>query len=131
MTALAKLRVYCLESKDFQHIINALVQPHTGANGLLGFVIRSKGRTLSSARVIWQSQYFAEISVSTVPEARGRGWGRSVVAALVNELVHRRIRPIYVTTEDNPGSIRVAQTVGFVDTGARIFSGSATRPSTH
>ena len=131
MTALAKLHVYCLESKDFQHIINALVQPHTGANGLLGFVIRSKGRTLSSARVIWQSQYFAEISVSTVPEARGRGWGRSVVAALVNELVHRRIRHIYVTTEYNPWSIRVAQTVGFVDTGTRIFSGSATRPSTH
>lgn len=131
ITALAKLHVYCLESKNFRHIINALVQPNTDLNGLLRFEIRSKERALSSARVIWQSQYFAEISVSTVPEARRRGWGRSVVSALANELVQMGIQPIYVTTEDNPGSIRIAQAVGFVDTGARIFSGSATRPSTH
>ena len=129
MTATARLRVYCLEPNNFQPIINALVQHKTDQNGKLRFEIRSGERILSSAGVIWQSPYFAEVSVSTVPEARGRGWGRSVVAALANKLIQMGMHPIYVTAEDNPGSIRVAQAVGFVDTGTRIFSGSATRPA--
>ena len=127
VSAAERLRVYCLESKRFRPVINALVQPGAGQNGMPRFEIRSEQRALSTAAVIWRSPHFAEISVSTAPEARGRGWGRSVVSALANEILTTDAQPLYVTAGDNQASIRVAEAVGFDDTGARIFSGSATR----
>ena len=129
VSAAERLHVYCLEPKHFRPVINALVQPGAGQNGMPRFEIRSEQRALSTAAVIWRSPHFAEISVSTAPEARGRGWGRSVVAALTNEILRMGLQPLYVTAENNEGSIRVAEAVGFSDTGARIFSGSATRPA--
>ncbi len=126
-----RLWVYCLEPQRFQPVINALVQRGSGHNGTPRFEIRREQHVLSMAGVIWRSPHFAEISVSTVREARGRGWGRCVVAALANELLRTGILPIYVTARDNHTSIRLAEAVGFVDTGARIFSGSATRPVTN
>jgi RimJ/RimL family protein N-acetyltransferase len=129
LSASERLRVYCLEPKHFRPTINALVQPAEGQSGMPRFEIRSDQRALSTAGVIWRSPHFAEVSVSTAPEARGRGWGRSVVAALTNEILRMGLQPLYVTAENNEGSIRVAEAVGFSDTGARIFSGSATRPA--
>ena len=128
MSASERLRVYCLDPAHFQPIINALVQPKTGLNSLPRYEICSRQRVLSTSGVIWQSPHFAEVSVSTAPEARGRGWGRSVVAALANELIRTGVQPLYVTAENNEESIRVAEAVGFSDTGVRIFSGSATMP---
>ena len=128
VSAPERLRVYCLDARNFRPIINALVQPAGGKNGAPRFEIRSGQRALSTAAVIWRSPRFAEISVSTAPEARGRGWGRSVVSALANEILTTDVQPLYVTAGDNQASIRVAEAVGFDDTGARIFSGSATRP---
>jgi RimJ/RimL family protein N-acetyltransferase len=127
VSAAERLHVYCLEPKHFRPVINALVQPSAGQNGMPRFGIRTEQRALSTAAVIWRSPHFAEISVSTAPEARGRGWGRSVVSALANEILTTDAQPLYVTAGDNQASIRVAKAVGFDDTGARIFSGNATR----
>ncbi|MDP6793468.1 MAG: GNAT family N-acetyltransferase, partial [Anaerolineales bacterium] len=125
VSASERLRVYCLRPAHFRPTINALVQPGTGPNSTPRFEIRSEQQVLSAAGVIWRSPHFAEISVSTVPEARGRGWGRSVVAALAKELLLTGVQPLYITSEDNQSSIHVADAVGFIDTGARMFSGSA------
>ncbi|HJN42068.1 MAG: GNAT family N-acetyltransferase [Anaerolineales bacterium] len=130
VSAAERLHVYCLEPKHFRPVINALVQPGAGQNGMPRFEIRSEQRALSTAAVIWRSPHFAEISVSTAPEARGRGWGRSVVSALANEILTMDVQPLYITAGDNQASIRVAKALGFDDTDARIFSGSATRPPT-
>ena len=67
----------------------------------------------------------------TVREARGRGWGRAVVAALANELLGSGVQPLYVTAENNQRSIRVAEAVGFTDTGTSIYSGSVTLQATN
>lgn len=131
MSASERLCVYCLDPAHFRPTINALVQPKTGPNGMPRFEICSNQRVLSTSVVIWRSPHFAEVSVSTAPEARGRGWGRSVVAALANELMRTGVQPLYVTAENNQGSRRVAEAVGFSDTGVRIFSGSATLRFAH
>lgn len=131
VSASETLRLYCLKQQNFQPIINVLVQPSVGPNGMPRFEIRSEQRMLSSAGVIWRSPNFAEVSVTTAPEARGRGWGRSVVAALARELLSTGVQPLYMTAENNIGSIRVAEAVGFSDTGTRFFSGSATRMITN
>ena len=130
VSAAERLHVYCLEPKHFRPVINALVQPGAGQNGMPRFEIRSEQRALSTAAVIWRSPHFAEISVSTAPEARGRGWGRSVVSALANEILTMDVQPLYITAGDNQASIRMAKALGFDDTDACIFSGSATRPPT-
>ena len=126
-----RLRVYYLEPQRFRPTINALVQPGAGPSGMPRFEIRSEQRALSTAGVIWRSPDFAEVYVSTVPEARGRGWGRSVVAALANELLGSGVQPLYVTAENNQRSIRVAEAVGFTDTGTSIYSGSVTLQATN
>ena len=126
-----RLRVYCLEPQHFRPTINALVQPGAGTTGMPRFEIRSEQRTLSTAGVIWRSPNFAEIYVSTVPEARGRGWGRAVVAALANQLLGSGVLPIYVTAENNQRSIRVAEAIGFIDTGTNMVSCSVTLQATH
>ncbi|MDP6792499.1 MAG: GNAT family N-acetyltransferase [Anaerolineales bacterium] len=126
-----RLRVYCLEPQHFRPTINALVQPGAGTTGMPRFEIRSEQRTLSTAGVIWRSPDFAEIYVSTVPEARGRGWGRAVVAALANQLLGSGVLPIYVTAENNQRSIRVAEAIGFIDTGTNMVSCSVTLQATH
>jgi RimJ/RimL family protein N-acetyltransferase len=118
------LRVYALDPNRFEPEINVLVTRTTSANELPRFIIESRGdsgmnEVVASAGLNWQSPRFAEISVNTRPQHRRRGWGRSVVAALAQHVLSTGRIPIYVVSEDNDASIRLAEGVGFVDTGAR------------
>ncbi len=76
-------------------------------------------KIVASAGLNWQTPHFAEISVNTDPHYRRRGWGRSVVAAMVQHLVSSGRAPLYVVSEQNTVSERLAQSVGFEDTGIR------------
>ena len=64
---------------------------------------------------------------SAAAEAQGRGWGRSVVKAVVVSLVNSGITPLYSVSDDNERSYDLALDVGFVDTGAREFMAQALR----
>ena len=77
----------------------------------------------------WQSPRFAELYVYTDPAVRGRGWGKSVVHALVGMILKTGRTPLYVVSENNEYSIRLAAAVGFVDTGHREYVGQALRTS--
>jgi RimJ/RimL family protein N-acetyltransferase len=119
-----RLRVYVLDPRRFEPIVNVLVTRTTSVNEMPRFVIESRGEggmdeVVASAGLNWQSPRFAEISVNTRRQHRRRGWGRSVVAALVQQVLDSGRTPIYVVSEDNEASIRLAEGVGFVDTGAR------------
>ncbi len=117
-------RVYRFDPRRYRPEINVLVQPTRAPDGSLRFVIRSRGQTASEAGVNWRSPYFAELFVHTQPWARGRGWGKAVVAACATTLLQAGVQPLYMVSEENEASVRLAESVGFVDTGAREFAGS-------
>ena len=112
--------VMALDRGRFEPIANVLATSERGPNGSPRAVIRHDGETVASASINWRSGRFAEISVTTVPHQRRKGWGRSVVARLSEQLLQEGIRPIYVVSAENQASINLAQSVGFVDTGARL-----------
>lgn len=121
-------RVYRLNPQRYQPIINVLAVTSTGADGLPRVEIRSGDRAGAVAGINWQSPEFAEVYVYTDPAVRGRGWGKSVVAALVGLVRQSGRTPLYVVAEDNEYSIRLAEAVGFDDTGHREYVGQAVRP---
>jgi GNAT superfamily N-acetyltransferase len=125
-----RLRLYALDLGRFEPIINVLVARAMGPGNLPRYTIRSgqsgEEEVVASASLNWQSPYFAEIAVNTRPQHRRQGWGRSVVAALSQEVLDNGRTPLYVVAEDNTASIHLAESVGFVDTGAREIMLQAT-----
>jgi GNAT superfamily N-acetyltransferase len=114
-----------LDRLRFEPIINVLVTQAESPNNLPRFVIRRTGspdqEVAASAGLNWQSRYFAEISVHTNPGHQRQGWGRSVVAAMVQYLLGNGRTPLYVVSENNAPSIQLAQSVGFIDSGVRLI----------
>ncbi len=120
--------IYRLDPARFQPIINVLVIQSRGADGSPRFEIRSRGKVMAAAGTNWRSPRFAEIYVYTEPEARGRGWAKSVASACTAALLKERLRPLYMVEDDNVASIRVAEGLGYQDTGTRQFSCLGTLP---
>jgi hypothetical protein len=115
-------RVYLFEPRRYRPEINVLVQPAGAPGSAPRYVIRSQGQIASEAGVNWRSPRFAEIFVRTEPWATGRGWGKAVVAACASTLVQAGVQPLYMVPEENEASIRLAESVGFVNTGAYEFA---------
>jgi RimJ/RimL family protein N-acetyltransferase len=122
-------RVYRFDPARYEPEINVLVTTSQAPDGLPRCEIRSGDRAGAVAGVNWQSRLFAEVYVYTEPAVRGRGWGKSVVRALVSRLLEARRTPLYVVAENNDYSIRLAEAVGFVDTGHREYAGQASLPA--
>ena len=116
-------RIYLLDPARFQPVINVLVQSAGAADGAPRFQIESQGEIMAMSGTNWRSPAFAEVFVDTHPQGRGRGWGRSVVAACTAALLDERLRPLYIVDEGNEASIRTAEAVGYVDSGLREFAG--------
>jgi ribosomal protein S18 acetylase RimI-like enzyme len=121
-------RIYLLNALH-EPVINVLVVVSTGSDGQPRCEIRSGDQPGAVAGVNWRSSRFAEVYVYTVPAARGRGWGKAVVSRLAQLLIERGRLPLYVVAESNEYSIRLAETVGFEDTGLREYAGQAIRPA--
>lgn len=119
-----RLHLFVLDPARFQPIINVLVTQVSSPDTLPRFVVRSeaeRGDVVASAHLNWQSPHFAEIAVNTLPQYRRQGWGRSVVAAMIQHLLRNGRMPLYVAAAENTASIHLAESVGFVDTGIRTF----------
>jgi GNAT superfamily N-acetyltransferase len=114
-----KTRIYRLDMARYSPVTNVLVVPVRSDDGATRFVIRSQGKIAAEAGTNWRSPHFAEVYVRTAPEAQGRGWGKAVVESCASWLIRSGVQPIYVVAEGNERSIRLARSVGFVDTGAR------------
>jgi len=126
-----KLHLYRLDRRRFETEINVLVTRSNTPDGLPRFVVRpthpgSEGEIGASATVNWQSPDFAEVAVYTNPSYRKRGWGRSVVSALVQHLLESGRTPLYEVTQKNRASIQLARSVGFMNIGAEklLFEGT-------
>lgn len=120
-------RIYRYDPQRYQPEINVLLVTSTAPDGLPRCEIRSGERAGAVAGLNWQSPRFAELYVYTDPAVRGRGWGKSVVRALVGMILKTGRTPLYVVSENNEYSIRLAEAVGFVDTGHREYVGQALR----
>ena len=108
--------------------INVLLVTSRGQDGAPRAEIRSATNKAGAvAGVNWMSPRWAEIYVHTDPAVRGRGWGKTVVATVARQLLTLGRLPIYVTSDTNEYSMRLAEAVGFVDTGHREYVGQAVR----
>lgn len=120
-------RVYRMRLSRYAPRINVLVVPITNPDGSRRFVIRSQGEIAAEAGINWRLPHFAEVYVWVVPEAQGRGWGKSVLESCVSWIFRSGAQPLYVVAEDNRASIRLAESVGFVDTHAREYAADCTQ----
>jgi GNAT superfamily N-acetyltransferase len=115
-------RVYRMRLSRYAPRINVLVVPITNPDGSRRFVIRSQDEVAAESGINWRSPHFAEVYVWVVPEAQGRGWGKSVLESCVSWIFRSGAQPLYVVAEENRASIRLAESVGFVDTHAREYA---------
>ncbi len=129
LTDLEPYRLYRFDANRQAPEINILVVSSTGPDGTPRCEIRAAGnRPGAVAGVNWQSPRFAEIYVNAEPAVRGRGWGKSVVAALARLLNQTGRTALYLAGETNDASRRLAEAAGFVDTGHRVVMCQATPP---
>ena len=118
----ALLTLYRLDPSRLQPIVNVLVQSVTGADGAPRFQIESQGKVVAMSGTNWRSPSFAEVFVYVHPSGRGRGWGKSVVSACTVALMEEGLKPLYLVEEDNRDSVRIAEGLGYVDSGIRLFA---------
>lgn len=118
-------RIYRLDVRRFEPVINVLVVTSHDPGGGPRCEIRAGGEVGAVAGVNWQSPDFAEVYVYTEPAVRGRGWGKAVVSSLISLILKSGRTPLYVVSESNDYSIRLAEAVGFTDTGYREYVGHA------
>ena len=113
------LRMFALQPRRFEPIINVLVAQSTGPNGLPRFIVRSQetGEVVAAAGLNWQSPRYAEISVNTDLSHRRQGLGQSVVAAMAEYVLGNGRIPLYLVAAQNNASSQLAESVGFRDTG--------------
>ena len=119
--------ILTLDPAAFQPILNVLVVAAPGVSGGLRFEIRSQGRVVAASGTNWRSPYFAEIYVYTEPEARGRGWGKSVASACTSALLAEGVRPLYVVAEGEVPSRELAMSLGYHDSGLRQYFATGVR----
>jgi GNAT superfamily N-acetyltransferase len=116
-------RIYRVDPERFDVTrsvpINVLVQERRGPDGHPRWEIRSGGRIAAVAGTNWRSPFCAEIYVQTEADFQGRGWGRAVVRAATLGLLREGLVPLYMVGETNLRSIRLAEAVGYSDTGRR------------
>lgn len=112
------LRIYHLDPARFQPELNVLVRHETAGDGSPRCVIDSNG-VRAVAGVNWRSPAFAEVYVHTDEAARGRGWGTSVASGVTQAILEDGRIPIYLVEQHNEASERLAESLGYIDTGAR------------
>lgn len=130
--------VYQLDRQQFRPVINVLVTRAPSPGGDPRFVIRGQsfdrgarpmGPALAAAGVNWRSPEYGDIYVQTDPKVRGRGLGKSVVSTLCTWLLEQNATPLYTFPDENEASGRLATSLGFRDSGARLFLSDGVRRS--
>lgn len=72
------------------------------------------GVPVSFAYAPWRSARWFDVSVDTLPEARGLGLGRLVAVAMIRGEQALGRAPVWGADEDNAASLRLAHGLGFV-----------------
>jgi RimJ/RimL family protein N-acetyltransferase len=113
-----KLQLMELAPARFEPVINIFVVRSQTPDGLPRYEIRQGDRLLAAAGVNWQSPDWAEVFVHTDPDVQNRGYGKSVASALCRQLAEEKRRVLYAVEQTNRASRRLAESIGFADTGS-------------
>ncbi|MBN1438612.1 MAG: GNAT family N-acetyltransferase [Anaerolineales bacterium] len=114
-----QILLFRLDPARLEPLVNIFVRRAESPGGLPRFEIRRDDRLLAAAGVNWQSSDWAEVFVHADPQVRERGYGKSVCAALCRQLLEEKRRILFAVEEGNAGSLHLARSLGFEDTGER------------
>jgi GNAT superfamily N-acetyltransferase len=114
-----------LDLREFEPVINVLVVEARAPGGWPRYEIRSGDQVHVAAGLNWKGPTFAEVYVDVDPALRGRGFGKSVLAAIAGRLLGESIVALYRVEDDNVVSRREAEELGFRPTGLRTLTAQA------
>jgi GNAT superfamily N-acetyltransferase len=80
-----------------------------------------RGRPIAGVGIKVHDAHGRELSVVTDERARGRGVARRLVATAARRVIAEGSVPTYLHAPDNTASARVAEAVGFVDQGWKVY----------
>lgn len=121
-------RIYTLSVADFKPVPNILVRASRTPDGLPRASIAARdGTNAAEGGASWVSSRYAELYVQVAAAVRRRGLGKSVISAACSAVLERSRIPLYVTAVDNTASQRLAERLGFVDSGTFELTGALTR----
>lgn len=78
-----------------------------------GWVVEVDGVGAAIAFCSFRVADDVEIGIETIPAFRRRGLARVVAAAMIDDLVAAALTPVWSCREDNVGSLRLAESLGF------------------
>ncbi|MBK8013791.1 MAG: hypothetical protein IPK13_20880 [Deltaproteobacteria bacterium] len=113
---------YCVEvSKDEDDILGPIFPKRVP--GSPAFLLAPGGGLASLAAVTHQYGGMARVSVYTVEEARGRGFGRAVLVALARALMRQNLVPTVTVDLGRVAEVRMVEASGFSlhDVGLRVL----------
>jgi GNAT superfamily N-acetyltransferase len=120
--------VLTLNRADFQPVLNMLAVSSKTPDGMLRASIAARdGTNAAESGTSWISSRYGEVYVQVLEGARRRGLGKSVVSAVSNDLLAHNKTPLYVTRIDNIASRKLAERVGYKDSGMFELSGAIMR----
>jgi hypothetical protein len=122
LTDKAVWRVLRADLSAFSPMINVLVTRQGAPGGGHRWEIQARGRVVAAAGVNWRDDRWAEVYVAADQEARDRRWDESVLAAATSALLSQGVTPLYPVLEHDGPSLRVAESRGYSDSGAREFT---------
>lgn len=117
--------IYTLNAANHTPVVNIMVQTSSTPDGMLRASVPARdGTNAAEAGTSWISTRFGEVFVQVAETVRGRGLGKSVVSAVCTNLLQRKRTPLYITRTDNVASRKLAERLGFQDTGGYELSGA-------
>ncbi|HET7009272.1 MAG TPA: hypothetical protein VFI11_00730 [Anaerolineales bacterium] len=114
-----------LDPGVFEPVLNVLVTSAQSPEGLPRFEVRTPGGLHAASGVNWKGDRFAEVYVESDAEGRARGFARSVLAAMVGQLLSERLIALYRVDELDTQAAADAHRAGFRRTGERTLVGQA------
>lgn len=125
LSDLRTMALFRLDPALFEPVLNVLVTPAKTPEGLPRFEVRTPTGLHAAAGVNWRGERFAEVYMESDPEGHVRGFARSVLAAIVGQLLSERLIALYRVDELDSQSASEAHAIGFRRTGERTMVAQA------
>lgn len=120
LTQETKTDVFRLDPLSYQPVINVLVQAQPGLTGWPRYEIQQQDITIAAAGVNWAGDRFVEVYLDIVENPRELVFGKSVLAALCEDLLSKGKIPLLRLDEDYTYRRIMLEEVGFQQTGIRL-----------
>jgi len=120
LTQETKTDVYRLDPLSYQPVMNVLVQAQPGPTGLPRYEIQHQDIIVAAAGVNWAGDRFVEVYIDLVQNPRELVFGKSVLAALCEDLLSKGKIPLLRLDEAFTYRRIMLEEIGFQQTGFRL-----------